>query len=703
MRTIEYFFRPASIAVIGASHDQNTIGGRLFRNIIESRYPGSVYPVNRKGGLVQSVVSYTSVLDCPGSVDLALIVVPAAACTEVVQECGKKGVKGAIVISSGFSESGPKGAALQQELTAVCKQHGIRLMGPNCMGIVKAGSDFYLNAQFSPFKPLPGRIAFLSQSGALGAAVIEHANKLGLGMSTFVSIGNEADVSVNDLMEHWKDDDNIGLILLYLESLGDPRRFLGIARSVSRTKPILVVKSGRSATGLRAAQSHTGALVEGSDAIIDTLFKQAGVMRADTLEEMLDAAALFASQPVPRGNRVGIITNAGGAGILAADACEELGLKVPEYSKRTRAALRSFLHPEAAVKNPADMTAAANVSISTRAIRTIAKDPVVDALVVLFGPPIDITPEGISGEILSIARETSEKTPILVTFMGTSGVSGLLSDNGVQVPSYPFPGMAIRALSFAVAYNSWLSKPTGKVRVFSDMRRSEAIRLIGNAQGNGRTWLQPDEVNLLLDCYGIHPIKTVKVTTPREAGRVASEFGRTVVLKGIGSKLIHKSEVGAVRFGLAGESEVRAAAEEMADRLASAGHELTGFLVQPMVAAGPEMIVGATKEPAFGHVVACGTGGILVELIKDLSIRIAPISTDDASEMVHSLKGYALLSGYRGGPKYDIKFLEEMILRVAALVQDQPEVMELDLNPVILRTAGHGASVVDARIRLQDS
>jgi acyl-CoA synthetase (NDP forming) len=504
-------------------------------------------------------------------------------------------------------------------------------------------------------------------------------------------------------MEYWKDDDNIDLILLYLESLGDPRRFLDIARRVSRIKPILVVKSGRSATGLRAAQSHTGALLEGSDAIIDTLFKQAGVMRADTLEEMLDAAALLASQPVPRGNRVGIITNAGGAGILAADACEELGLIVPEYSKKTQAALRGFLHPEAAVKNPADTTAAASVSISARAIRTIANDPVIDALVVLFGPPIDITPEGISGEILKIARETREKMPILVTFMGTSGVSGLLTNNEVQVPSYPFPGMAIRALSFAAAYKSWLSKPTGKVHVFSDVRRSEAVHLIGNALRNGRTWLQPDEVNLLLDCYGIHPIKTVKVATPREAGRVASEFGRAVVLKGIGSNLIHKSEEGAVRVGLAGESEVRTAAEEMTDRLASAGHALTGFLVQQMVTAGPEMIVGATKERAFGHVVACGTGGVLVELIKDLSIRIAPISRQDASEMVRSLRGYSLLSGYRGGPKYDIKFLEETILRIAALVEDQPEVMELDLNPIILRKAGHGAAVVDARIRLQDS
>ena len=300
--------------MIGASHNQNAIGGRLLRNIVDGGFAGTFYPVNTKGDTVQSLSSYKSVIDCPGPVDLALVVTPAAVVSQVAAECGRKGVKGLIVISSGFSEAGALGARLQQELASTCKQYGMKLMGPNCMGLVNTDPDYKLNAQFSPFKPLPGRIGFLSQSGALGAAVVEHSNKLGLGMSAFVSIGNEADVAVIDLIQYWEADGNTDIILLYLESLGNPKMFLEIAKRVSRKKPILVVKSGRSTTGLIAARSHTGALLEGSDAVIDALFKQAGVIRTDTLEEMLDEAALLVSQPIPRGNKVGIITNAGGAG-----------------------------------------------------------------------------------------------------------------------------------------------------------------------------------------------------------------------------------------------------------------------------------------------------------------------------------------------------------------------------------------------------
>jgi len=700
---MEKFFRPRGIAVIGASRERGTIGGELFRNLMETGFQGPVYPVNAKAEVVQSVVAYHSVLDCPGPVDLAFIVTPAPTVVPVARECAHKGVCALVVISAGFAESGEAGARLQHELVAVCREAGMRLIGPNCMGIVNTDPEVSLNGQFSPFKPMLGRIGFLSQSGALGIAIIDHANTLGLGMSTFASVGNKADISGNDLIQYWESDDKTNLILLYLESFGNPRKFARLARRVGRKKPIVAVKSGRSAAGFRATQSHTGALVAASDITVDALFRQSGVIRTDVLAEMFDVAALLTTQPIPRGDRVAIVTNAGGAGILAADACEDLGLQVPELSPETQAALKSFLSPAAGVKNPVDMVASASSSDYARSMRAVVSDPSVDALIVIFIPPVALRPEEVAGEILKAARELGERKPILATFMASHGLPEILSDGHTRIPSYPFPEAAARALARAVHYGKWLATPEGTAPSFPDVRREEAAAIVARALHGGSRWLSPEETENLLGCYGIPLVKTVHATTPEEAGRVAEELSGQVVLKAVVPGLVHKTEVGAVRLGLAGGEETKKAAQEMLKRLESAGFGATGFLVQPLLASGVEMLVGVTHDSVFGPVMVCGAGGVLVELLKDIVVRITPLTDRDASEMVRSLKTFPLLTGYRGGPHYDVAALEQVILRVGALVEDVLEIGELDLNPVVVLPEGKGVFVVDARVRVAET
>jgi acetate---CoA ligase (ADP-forming) len=700
---MERFLQPRGIAVIGASRERGGISGELFRNILEAGFQGPVFPVNAKAGVVQSVLAYSSVCDCPGPVDLAFIVVPAAAVLSVAKECAQKGVRALVVISAGFAEVSDAGARLQQELVEVCRKAGMRLIGPNCMGIVNTDPLVSLNGQFAPYKPIPGKVGFLTQSGALGIAVIDHASRLGLGMSTFVSVGNKADISSNDLIQYWENDKNTNLILLYLESFGNPRKFARIARRVGRKKPIVAVKGGRSAAGFRATQSHTGALVATSDITVDALFCQSGVIRTDVLAEMFDVAALLTTQPIPKGDRVAIITNAGGAGILAADACEDLGLVVPELSSETQAALKSSLSPAAGVSNPVDMVASASSEDYAQTIRVVAIDPNVDALIVIFIPPMSLRPEEVATEILKAEKELGRRIPILSSIMASHGSSEIISDGQSRIPSYPFPEAAARALARAAQYSKWLATPEGNTPNFIDIRREDAVAIVAQALRSGERWLSFEEIENLLGCYGIPLVKTLRVATPAEAGRVALELGGQVALKAVAPGLVHKTEAGAVRLALAGGKETERAAKEMLKQLESAGLEGTGFIIQPMVPSGIEMLVGVTHDPVFGPIIVCGSGGILVELLKDIVVRLTPLTDRDASEMVSSLKTFPLLNGYRGGSYYDVAALENVILRVGALVEDIHEIGELDLNPVVVLPEGQGVSIVDARIRVAEA
>jgi acetyl coenzyme A synthetase (ADP forming)-like protein len=697
MRT---FLSPRSVAVVGASRDRSSIGGQLFHNLLAEEFHGPVYPVNPKAEVVHGVPAYPSVEKVPGPVDVAFIVVPAAFVLQVTRECGEKGVRGLVVISSGFAEVGGDGPARQRELVEICRAYGMRIIGPNCMGIVNTDPEVRLNGTFASIFPPPGRVGFLSQSGALGLAVMQHAAELGLGLSSFVSVGNKADISGNDLVAYWGEDERTDVILLYLESFGNPRRFARLSREVGRRKPIVAMKSGRGAAGARAAASHTGALLAASDVTVDALFRQAGVIRTDTLEQMFDVAELLANQPAPEGDRVAIVTNAGGLGILCADTCDANGLKVPPLSEATKAKLREFLPPEASVENPVDMIASASDQDYERAIRTVADDPDVDAMIVIYIPPQVEKAAAIVRAIGEAVRDVGGQTPVATTLMGGTAVRGELRADGMRIPSFSFPEQAAIAVARAAAYGRWRTRPEGSVPRFEDVRRDEAYAVIAGALGRGGGWLTAEELEELFGCYGLPVARSARVATPEEAAGAAERLGAPVALKALGPDIVHKTDVGGVRLGLEGPDDVIAAVKEMARRIRDAGLTVEGFLVQEMVTGGIEMLVGVAQDPLFGPVLACSAGGTAAELLRDVSVRIAPITDRDASEMVRSLKTFPLLDGYRGAPKADVAALEEVILRVSTMVDAHPSIAEMDCNPVMVLT--HGAVIVDARVRVQE-
>lgn len=698
INSLKLFLRPNAVAVIGASRSRGTIGGEIFHNLLNYEFAGPVYPVNPGAEVVQSVPAYRSVEAIPGPVYLAVIAVPGAQVLEVAEQCGRKGVRALVVISAGFAETGEEGRARQNELLRICRMTGMRLIGPNCMGIVNTDSSVRLNATFAPDVPLTGRVGFFSQSGALGLAIIEYANSLGVGISSFVSIGNKADISGNDLLNYWESDEGTDVILLYLESFGNPKKFSRLARRVGHKKPIVVVKSGRSSAGARAASSHTGALLAASDVTVDALFRQAGVIRTDTLEELFDVASLLANQPVPRGRRIGIITNAGGPAILCADACEAEGLNVATLDQESKAQLRTFLPAEGSVNNPVDMIASATADDYGKAIGIVAADPNVDALVVIFTPPLVTRAEDVARAIVNAARGFKSSKPVVTVFLSARGVPDELRTAELRIPSFAFPEAAATALARVARYGEWRARPQSEPPRFDGLRRDEAAAIVATALARGNGWLTAEETASLLSCYGLPLVEQRIVTSPQEAGVAAQQIGGEVALKAVGPGLLHKTESGAVRLHLIGAKQVSLAAEEMATRLAENGQPVNGFVVQRMNSGGVEMLVGIAHDPQFGPVVACGAGGVFVELMRDVSVRLTPLTRDDASEMIRSLKSYPLLTGFRGSPVCDTAALEECLLRVSTMVEGLPQIAELDCNPIVVRE--RGAVILDARVRV---
>lgn len=698
VNALKLFFNPRAVAVIGASRQRGTIGGEIFHNLLSFGFNGAVYPVNPSAEVVQSVPAYASVEAIPGPVDLAIIVVPAERVIEVAAGCGRKGVKALVVISMGFSETGIEGQAQQTELVRVCREAGMRLIGPNCMGIINTDPDVRLDATFAPNMPPAGRVGFSSQSGALGLAIIQHANSLGLGISTFVSVGNKADISGNDLLRYWESDAGTDVILLYLESFGNPKKFSQIARRVGRQKPIVVVKSGRSAAGARATSSHTGALIAASDVTVDALFRQAGVIRTDTLEELFDVASLLANQPLPRGKRVGIITNAGGPAILCADACEARGLEVPVLSEDIQAKLRAFLPAGAGVGNPVDMIASAPAEHYRQAIEILSAAQNVDALIVIFTPPLITRAEDVAHEIVTAVKTIDAGKPVLSVFLSAEAAPEVLRSGNIRIPTYSFPETAAIALARAARYRQWRERPEILAPRFEDIRRDEATAIVATALLRGNDWLTNAETAALFSCYGLPLIEQRIAKSPAEAGVSAEQMGGAVALKVIAPGVIHKTEAGGVRLNLRGVEQVRAAAQEMTAGLVAVGNAPTGFLVQRMAGAGIEMLVGVVHDPQFGPVVACGAGGVQVELLRDVEVRLTPLSRADASEMIRSLKTFPLLDGFRGGPVGDVTALEDGLLRTSQMVEDIPQIAELDCNPFVVLE--HGAVILDARVRV---
>jgi acetyl coenzyme A synthetase (ADP forming)-like protein len=698
VNALKLFFEPRAVAVIGASRQRGTIGGEILHNLRSYGFKGPVYPVNPAATEIQHVKSYPTIEAVPGPVDLAVIVVPADRVIEVTNSCARKGVKALVVISAGFSETGKEGKARQAELIAVCRGAGMRLIGPNCMGIANTNPSVLLDATFAPGIPPTGRVGFSSQSGALGLAIMEFASSLGLGISTFVSVGNKADISGNDLLRYWESDDHTDVILLYLESFGNPKKFSEIARRVGRKKPIAVVKSGRSAAGARATSSHTGALIAASDVTVDALFRQAGVVRTDTLAELFDVASLLSNQPLPNGRRVGIITNAGGPAILCADACEARGLEVPVLSDDSQARLRAFLPPGASVGNPVDMIASAPAEHYTKAIEIVGTDENVDSLIVIFTPPLVTRADDVAKSIVEAAQQLDQNKPLLSVFLSAHEAPKELQAETLRIPSYAFPETAAIALARATRYRQWRDRRETYPARFADIRTDEAAAVIAAALARGEGWLTPEEVAKICSCYGLPLIEQRVVSNVEAAATAAVEIGGEIALKAIAPGLVHKTEAGAVRLHLDGAEAVRAAGREMNERLSSQGHSPAGFVVQQMARRGVEMLVGVVHDPQFGPVVACGAGGVQVELLKDVSVRLTPLSNEDASEMIRELKTYPLLKGFRGSVPGDVAALEDGLLRVSAMVEDIPQIAELDCNPFVVHDTG--ATILDARIRV---
>src|SRR6266542_1856465 len=687
---------PRSVAIIGASRKPGSVGDAIVRNLLECGFRGPIYAINPSATDVRGLKCVRSLGDVPSQVDLAIVALPAAAVVGVAEECGRKGVRSLVVLSAGFAEIGEEGQQRQRELLQVCRTYGMRLIGPNCIGVINADPAAPLNATFGPLMPPAGHIGLATQSGALGLAAIDFASARGLGFSSVVSMGNKADISGNDLLGYWHSDPRTDVILLYLESFGNPRKFARLARSVGRDKPIVALKSGRSAVGARATSSHTGALLAASDVTVDALFRQSGVIRTDSLDEMLDVAQLLAHQPLPKGRRVAIVTNVGGPAVMCADACEAQGLEVPALSAATQAALRALLPAEASVLNPVDMLAAATAEQFGAAVQIVAADPDVDAVISIFLPPLATRAEAVAR---CISQAVAEK-PVLAVFMSAHGLP--VFEAG-QVPVYALPEPAAKALAHAAQYEEWRSASLGEnLPRFAEPRRAEAGQLLADVIRRGGGWLSASEVQRLLSCYGVPLIEQRVASTPAEAGYAALALrGGKVALKAIAPGLVHKSDVGGVRIGLGGADEVKDAAEAMALRVEHAtGHTPTGFVIQRMAPPGVEMLIGVVYDRQFGPTIACGTGGTVVELLKDVSVRLAPLTRADARSMVHELRSFPLLDGFRGAPRLAVSALEDVLLRISTLAEDHPEVAELDCNPAIVTQ--DGAVVVDARVRVEN-
>lgn len=699
------FFEPQSVAVVGASRDTKSIGGRILGNIIAAGFRGAVYPVNPKGGEIQGLKAYARVADAPGEIDLAVVAVQPERIFDVVDECAERGARAMLVISAGFAETGAEGRELQKRLLAKVQGHGMRMVGPNCLGLINTNPEVRLNATFAPQAVARGRLAMSSQSGALGLAILSCAEDFGIGFSSFVSVGNKADVSGNDLLQYWEDDDDTGLILLYLESFGNPRRFARLAPRVARKKPILAVKSGRTKAGRKAAGSHTAALAA-NDAGVEALFRQAGVIRTDTLEETFEVAALMAQQPLPRGNRVAILTNAGGLAILCADACEARGLELPELAEGTVKQLARFLPAAASPRNPVDMVASAGPKEYEKSVALLLDDESVDALIVIYIP----AGAGTSGEVSEAIRRgrgravTGRTKPLMMSILDGAGLARHNREGEEAIPCYRFPESAARALSRAVQYARWLARPRGVIPFQADLDVERVRGICGAALGErGEGWLRPDEVENLLKAAGIRSSATELCGDEEAAVAAAERMGYPVAVKLASTTLVHKSEWDGVRLGLENGEQVRAAFSAIRERLSGAGKagEMMGVTLQPMMPAATEVMIGVTHDPGFGPLLAFGLGGVTVEVLRDVRFSITPITDQDAIEMIRGIRGFPLLDGYRGAPKADLESLVDLLLRVSRLVEEIPAIEELDFNPVRAYGPERGAVVLDARVRVK--
>ncbi len=711
MSGLSFILSPSAIAVVGASRRPNTIGWQIVDNLLRYGFHGPVYPVNPNADHVHSIRAYPSVTAIGQPIDLAVITVPKELVIGAVDDCVSAGVKGLVVISAGFREVGGAGEERERELLRMLEGTGIRLVGPNCMGVLNTAPKVSMNATFAPAMPPPGPVAFMSQSGAMGLSILDYAESLGIGFSTFVSAGNKADVSGNDLLEYWAEDAGTSMVLMYLENFGNPRKFVDLAREITRTKPICVVKSGRTGAGQRAAASHTGALA-GTELATDAIIAQAGVMRAQSVEELFDLAMAFSNQPLPGGNRVAVVTNAGGPGIILADACEASGLVITGLTSETEAELRTGLPEEASVRNPVDMIASATADRYRFALDVVLRDPNVDAAIAAFVPPLGIQTRDVAEAIVR-ANASHPKKPVLAVLMGREGLpAGIAQLHEARIPAYIFPESAARALGAMWRYRQSRERPRGRPVEFKvDDVGVRAV--IERTRAAGRNKLSEPDALRVLEAYRIPVapwkfVETERMTgLPAAAGEAAAAVGFPVAVKVVSPEITHKTDVGGVVLELKTEAEVARAVRGMVkrvrehtDRAEGKKTPIEGILVQQMAPDGRETIVGVTRLPRVGALVMFGLGGVYVEVLRDVVLRLCPLLDSDAGEMIAEVRMVKLLEGVRGEPRRDLDALAEVILRVSQLAERHPAVVEMDINPLL--ALAKGAVAVDARIQLGD-
>ncbi len=668
-KEIDSIMCPKAIAIIGASSREGTIGNEIMKRLTEYEFAGKLYPINLKAEEICGIKVYKNVLEVPENIDLAVVIVGRDYIFSVIDQCAEKHIKGIVVISAGFKETGKEGAKLEEELLEKIRSHGMRMVGPNCLGVINTAEGIKMDATFADALPLAGRTAFTSQSGALGAAILNISKDLNLGVSQFVSIGNAADITTETLLDYWKDEPNTDQILLYMESISDPKEFSRLAKEVTKKKPVIAIKGGKSAAGASAASSHTGSLA-GADLAADALLKQCGVIRVNSLPEMFEVAQSFANCTIPKGKRIAVMTNAGGPGIMATDAICEHGLEMAQISDKTKDYMRSYLAAAASVKNPVDMIASAPLEYYKKTLTALIKEETVDAIMVIYLPLMNLDPMDVSKVVMKIKEQYPEK-PILAVIMAKNEFFNKITKIKTNIPFYQYPEIAANALAKLYAQRVWLDRPEGKAPSFN-VNSNKAKAIISKAVQEGRSQLTTLESIDVLEAYGIRTCKYAFASNVNDAAAEANKIGYPVVMKITSTKISHKTEIGGVIVGISSEEELRKEYNALIERLKGKGLEnaLDGVIIQEMVKGEREMVCGIATDPQYGHLMMFGLGGIFVETLKDVAFRVNPVTDIDVKEMVRSVKAYKILQGARGEIPAKIDQIEETMLRLSQLIKD---------------------------------
>ncbi len=695
---LEEIFAPQSVAVVGASPDPSRLGHRVLKNVIDNGFQGRIYPIHPTAKVVLGQTAYSSVAAVPDDVELAVLVIPPQHVLNVAEECGQKGVRGLVVITAGFKEVGGEGVKLEQQLVAIVQRYGMRMVGPNCLGVIDTIS--HLNASFAALMPADGEIAFMSQSGAVCTAILDWSKEANIGFSRFVSLGNKSDVDEVALLQAWGNDPQNKVILAYLEGISDGPGFIQAARDVTKRTPVIAIKSGTTAAGTRAISSHTGSLA-GSESAYESAFGQSGIIRARTMEQLFDFALVFAYQPLLTGPRVAIVTNAGGPGIIATDAIERDGLQMAEFSPATISHLQANLPPTANVYNPIDVIGDAKADRYRTGIEVALADPNVDAVLVLFTPQAGSEAEATVEAMAELSANQSK--PIVASFMGAYSIKPALKLlNQYKIPNYEFPERAVASLAAMWQHRRWREQPSMTYALF-DVDKAHVRALFDQVREAGRVELGEIEAREVMAAYGMRLPDSRLARSPEEAAEIAREIGFPVVMKISSPDILHKSDIGGVRVGIADPQAASDSYELIAYRARkfSPNARIWGVLVQEMARKGREVLVGVSRDPQFGALIGVGMGGIYVEVLKDVVFRLAPLSREEVREQLRSIRSFPLLQGVRGEQTADLEAVEDIVLRVSQLVSDFPEIVEMDINPLVVYNRGEGVIVLDARIILQ--